>query len=243
MTKRSIKAIFVGTAVLISALLFPSFAADPVPPISFDQQVRPIFEQYCYKCHSAQAEKVKGGLLLDTPEGMRRGGDTGAVLAPGDPDNSKIVIAVRHSDPDLRMPPKEKLSDDQINLLERWVKEGAPDPRATTAAAAHKVKQLWSTQPIRKVQPPARRPGTPGDDLDSFLLAELQKHKIPRVGPADKRTLLRRATFDLLGLPPSPQEIADFLRDDSRESFARVVDRLLDSPHFGERWGRHWLDV
>ncbi len=210
----------------------------------FTEKIQPILEQHCYKCHSAKAEKIKGGLLLDSHEGLMKGGDTGPTLSPGDPDNSRMVIAVRHSDPDLRMPPKEKLPDDQIALIEQWVKLGAPDPRQPQNTGGASARGLWSTRPIQRAEPPAvKNQAWVRDPVDAFILAELEKRQLPPAPFADKRTLIRRVTFDLTGLPPSPEEVEEFVRDASDKAFERVASRLLESPHFGERWGRHWLDV
>jgi hypothetical protein len=181
---------------------------------------------------------------LDSREGLLKGGDTGAALVPGDVDNSRIVIAVRHTDPDLRMPPKEKLSNDEIAAIEKWVKIGAPDPRSTTSPAYKPAKELWSTKPIQRSDPPhVGNTEWVKDPIDALVLAGLEKRKLHPVPAADKRALIRRATFDLIGLPPTPEEVEAFVRDNSEKAFEKVVDRLLKSPHFGERWGRHWLDL
>jgi hypothetical protein len=214
----------------------------------FENRIRPIFANHCYKCHSQQAEKVKGGFLLDTREALLKGGDTGPAIVPGDSDKSLLIQAVRYTNPDLQMPPKgEKLSAAQIADLVAWVKMGAPDPRVATAAQKAWVdsnKKHWAWQPIKKPALPnvqeKRWAKTPVDD---FILAKLEEKGMKPNPPADKRTLIRRATFDLIGLPPAPEEVRDFLNDDSPEAFAKVVDRLLKSPHYGERWGRHWLDT
>ncbi len=230
-------------SLLVTAGVIPMSGAENGGSL-FTDKVLPIFEQHCYKCHSANAEKVKGGLLLDTPEGLLKGGDTGAALTPGDPDNSRIVIAVRHTDPDLRMPPKEKLSQDQIAVIENWVKIGAPDPRSHSFSKFKTASDLWSTHPLRRpALPSTKNLSWTKDPLDAFILSALEGKNLKPVAPADKRTLIRRATFDLLGLPPTPAEIEAFVSDSSNEAFERVVNRLLESKHFGERWGRHWLDV
>jgi mono/diheme cytochrome c family protein len=230
-------------------------AADPAQPQLapaqtqfFETKIRPILADKCYKCHSQQAERVKAGLLLDTREGTLKGGETGPAILPGDPEKSLLIKAVRHTDPDLQMPPKgQKLSDDQIADLVSWVKMGAPDPRVATAAQknwADSGKKHWAWQPLRKpAVPEATDSSWAKTPVDNFVLAKLGEKELKPNPIADKRTLIRRATFDLIGLPPTPQEVADFLNDDSAEAFAKVVDRLLASPQYGERWGRHWLDV
>lgn len=238
---------------LLTIVLFGIFSralADNLTPAQtdfFENKIRPILTDHCYKCHSPLAEKVKGGLLLDTREGVLRGGDSGPAIVPGDPESSLLIKAVRYTDPDLQMPKDKKLDDDQIAALEQWVKMGAPDPRTAVADQhqfADNKTNHWAWQPVKHVAIP-----TPGDPswcqtpIDNFVLAKLDEKGLKPNPPADKRTLIRRATFDLIGLPPTPEEVQDFLNDDSTNAFAKVVDRLLASPHYGERWGRHWLDV
>jgi hypothetical protein len=213
----------------------------------FENKIRPVLSQNCYKCHSVNSEKVKGGLLLDSREATLRGGDNGPAVVPSHPDKSLLIQAVRYTDADLQMPPKKQLSAEQIADLEKWVQMGAPDPRtATTAQKEWKdsSKDWWAWQPLTKPTVPA-----PKDEnwaqtpVDNFILAKLDAKGLTPNPIADKRTLIRRATFDLIGLPPTPEEVEAFINDKSPEAFAKVVDRLLASPHYGERWGRHWLDV
>jgi len=220
----------------------------------FEQKIRPILVNRCYECHSAEAKKLKGGLRVDTREDLLQGGDTGAALAPGDPDNSRIVIAVRHTDPDLRMPPKEKIPDAEIEAITQWVKMGAPHPKSevgkSSASGYAPAKALWSAQPIREQPVPAvKNAGWVRDPIDAFILAGLEKAGLEPAPAAGRGALLRRASFDLLGLPPERAASQKFL-DNSSEgaegaevSFSEAVDGMLESPHFGERWGRHWLDV
>ena len=220
----------------------------------FEKQIRPVLASKCYKCHSAEADKVKGGLLLDTREGIREGGDSGHAVVPGDTHESLILKALRWQDKDMRMPPEKeggKLSDAVIADFERWIKMGAPDPRDGAAPAAsrkwmdlEKAKGFWAFQTPKASPPPevqdARWPKT---DLDRFILAAQEKKGLQPVGDADRRTLIRRLTYDLIGLPPTPEEVDAFVHDSSPDALAKTVDRLLASPQFGERWGRHWLDV
>jgi hypothetical protein len=214
----------------------------------FENKVRPVLANHCYKCHSQSAEKVKGGLLLDTREGALAGGNTGAAIVPGNPEKSLLIQAVRYGNPDLQMPPKgEKLTDAQVADLTAWVKMGAPDPRSATVAQKNWVdpnKKHWAFQPVTTPTVPnvkdANWAKTP---VDKFILAKLEEKGLKPNPPADKRTLIRRATFDLIGLPPSPDDVRMFLADESPQAFEKVVQRLLDSPHYGERWGRHWLDT
>jgi len=226
-----------------------AFAADLTPDQQdfFENHVRPILADKCYKCHSTLAERIKGGLLLDSREALLKGGDSGKVLVPGDPENSLLIKAVRYTDPDLQMPKDKKLDDDEIADLEKWVRMGAPDPRTATADQrkwTDNKTNHWAWQPIKRVAIP--EPSDPGwcqTPVDNFILAKLDENGLKPNPPADKRTLIRRATFDLIGLPPTPAEVEDFINDNSPDAFAKVVDRLLASPHYGERWGRHWLDV
>jgi hypothetical protein len=220
----------------------------------FESRVRPVLVSNCYKCHSAQERKSKGGLVLDTREGWQKGGEHGPVIVPGDPPNSRLLKAVRFEDADLQMPPNGgKLSDEQIAALEQWVRMGAPDPRVAAApdAAAGKLTGLtdearahWAFQPVKKPEIPAVKDAawvkTP---VDAFVLAKLEANAMAPSAPAPRETLIRRATYDLIGLPPTPEEVRAFVGDPSPNAFEKVLDRLLASPHYGERWGRHWLDT
>ena len=235
--------------------LGPSAHAADVPKLAatqaefFENKVRPVLSKHCYKCHSAEATKVKGGLLLDTREATLKGGDSGPALVPGDAEKSLLIKAVRYTDPDLQMPPKgEKLSDAQVADLVAWVKMGAPDPRSEKVQSAKSTVQgrdHWAFQPVVKPAPPriGNRQSEIGNPIDAFTLAKLSGQGMKLSPPADKRTLIRRAYYDLIGLPPTPEEVQGFLDDHSPDAFARVVDRLLAMPQYGERWGRHWLDV
>jgi cytochrome c553 len=223
----------------------------------FEREVRPILANACYDCHSAKAEKVKGDLLLDSWAGISKGGTNGPVIVPGDPDKSPFVEGIRGADKDFQMPPKEPLSDQVRIVLERWVKMGAPFPRTDSPAVLAKgeqpkykmmevaeAKKKWQFQPVKEA-PIAKPKNTAWSQhpVDLFLMAKWEQKKIVPAPPADKRALLRRATFDLTGLPPTPQETAAFLADKDQYAFNRVIERLLASPAYGERWGRHWLDV
>jgi hypothetical protein len=218
----------------------------------FEAKIRPVLVAHCGKCHSSSAEKLRGGLRLDTREGLRLGGDSGPVIVPGRPEESLLLGAIRYRDEDLQMPPKGKLPDAVIADFEVWIKMGAPDPRTASASATAgrpsadfaKGREFWSFRPPKKSAPPSvKRMDWPRGEIDRFLLAALEARGLAPVSSAPGPKLLRRATFDLIGLPPAPEELDAFLADDSPDAFAKVVDRLLASPRFGERWGRHWLDV
>ncbi|MBI3192307.1 MAG: DUF1549 domain-containing protein, partial [Pedosphaera parvula] len=216
----------------------------------FEGKIRPIFASHCYKCHGqAEGNKVKGGLALDSREGLSKGGNSGAAIVPGAPDKSLLITAVRYTDPDLQMPPKgEKLSSSQVADLVTWVKMGAPDPRTGVVVAKAGSWAYggnhWAFQPVRKpVEPAVQGKEWVATPVDAFILAKLEQQGLKPSPPADKRALLRRVTFDLIGLPPTPAEIKSFLEDNSADAFAKVVDRLLASKHYGERWGRFWLDT
>ena len=219
----------------------------------FESRIRPLLAGRCHECHSAGAEKLRGGLLLDSRAGVRRGGDRGPVVVPGDPGASLLMSAVRRSDPDLAMPPDHPLEAHEIEDLAAWIGMGAPDPRGEdTVAAARERKQAellrsadwWSLRPLSNPGPPAVRDGSwPRGDLDRFVLAAMEAKGMVPAGDADRRTLIRRVTYDLTGLPPTPEETEAFVADQRPGAFAELVERLLASPRYGERWGRHWLDV
>jgi hypothetical protein len=216
----------------------------------FEKRIRPLLVNHCYNCHSGDAKKVKGELFLDTRAGVRKGGASGPAVVLGEPDKSLLIRAVRHQDKDLHMPPKEQLSPAQIADLEAWVKMGAPDPRDGKVAGQPAVidiaeaRKFWSFQPLKSVTPPAVNDRSwPINAIDHFILEKLEAKGLRPARSADKRTLIRRATYDLTGLPPTPEEIEAFLKDNSPAAFAGVIDHLLASPAYGERWGRHWLDV
>ncbi|NOS70928.1 MAG: DUF1549 domain-containing protein [Verrucomicrobia bacterium] len=239
---------WLGSLVIIFHSTVHAAEATPAQLQFFESKIRPILSGACYKCHSQSSEKLKGGLLLDTKEGALKGGETGAAIVPGDTEKSLLIKAVRYTDAELQMPPKgKKLSDQQIADLETWVKMGAPDPRVTTTAQKNWIdpnKKHWAWQPLTKPSPPNVKDAawckTP---VDNFILAKLEEKNLKPSLPADKRTLIRRATFDLTGLPPATEDVEAFVKDESSDAFAKVVDRLLASPQYGERWGRHWLDV
>jgi cytochrome c553 len=228
----------------------PAQAISPDDLQFFEAKIRPVLADNCYKCHSRDADKIKGGLMLDTREGMLHGGDTGPAIEPGKPEDSLIIDAISYSDADLQMPPKgAKLPDSVIADITEWIRRGAPDPRSLVAKGSSESyggvgREHWSFLPIQKQAPPAvSNPAWCKTPVDNFILARLDENGMKPNAPADKYTLIRRATFDLTGLPPTEAEVQRFLVDDSPDAWAKVVDRLLASPHYGERWGRYWLDV
>jgi hypothetical protein len=247
------------SASVLCALFSGAWGDDPTPEISaadadfFERHVRPVLAERCFACHSAKAQeqnKWRGGLMLDSRVGLAGGGDNGPVVMPGDLDASRMIEAIRYGNTDLQMPPEGKLPAKEIAALEAWVKRGAPYPGETAAGQKKRSidiaagKQFWSFQPLRDSPlPPVRDTGWPQTRIDYFLLSRLESARLAASPPADRRTLIRRATFDLIGLPPRPEEVEEFLADHSQDAYARLVERLLASPHYGERWGRFWLDL
>ena len=206
----------------------------------FEKSIRPLFAEKCKVCHGAAQQM--GGLNLETAEGFHKGGTNGPVVSGANSSESRLLAAVSYLQP-VKMPPTGKLSDAELASLERWVRLGAPWPEAERAAGASSAG-FWSFEPVRAVTPPPVRDATwIRNAVDNFILARLEEAGLPPSAPADKLTWLRRATFDLTGLPPTSAEIEEFDADDSASAYETVVDRLLASPRYGERWGRHWLDV
>ncbi|QJW94088.1 DUF1553 domain-containing protein [Frigoriglobus tundricola] len=215
-------------------------AADPVE--HFESKVRPVLVRHCIKCHGP--EKQRGGLRLDSKAGWQTGGESGPAIKPGKPDESPLVKAVRGADGAAQMPPNAKLSAAEVAALVQWVKDGAVDPRDGGPArlggvTVAEAKAWWAFQQVKR---PAVPKGA-ANPIDAFIGAKLAAQKLTLSPPADKRTLIRRATYDLTGLPPTQEEVDAFVKDTTPDAFAKVVDRLLASPAYGERWGRHWLDL
>lgn len=215
----------------------------------FEKKIRPVLVSECYECHNLK--KDKGGLSVDSREGLLKGGDTGLAVVPGKPEESLLIASIKHTDADLKMPEKAPKLDDQVIAdFEAWIKMGAPDPRdrpepkpdaaGSWAATLATRKSWWSLQPV---QAPALPPVSAANPIDRFIQARLDEAKLTPAERAEPRTLLRRITFALTGLPPTPEETKAFLADQSPEAYVRVIDRLLASPQFGERWGRHWMDL
>ena len=226
--------------VLLS-LILTATASTAQADDAFEKDIRPLLLQKCISCHGP--DKQKAGLRLDSKSGWQTGGDRGPAIAPGKPDDSLLMKAVLGKDDVSRMPPKEPLSAREIEALKKWIAAGAPDPRDGAAriggTTLDEAKKWWSFQAVKRPVVPKGE----SNPIDAFLQQKLTAKKLSLSPLTDKRTLLRRVTFDLTGLPPSVEEVEAFLKDDSPEAFAKVVDRLLASPHYGERWGRHWLDL
>jgi hypothetical protein len=220
----------------------------------FEKSIRPVLVKECYECHASTAKEIKGGLTLDTRDGIRTGGDTGPAIVPGSTSKSLLIKAIRHVDPERGMPPTKKLPEEVVAAFERWISMGAPDPRDGVASKATKYeidiekgRQFWSFQPPKKSTPPAVKDAAwPKSDIDRYLLAALETKELRPVADADARTLIRRVYFDLIGLPPTPEQVESFVSQHAKDpaaALATAVDDLLARPQFGERWGRHWLDV
>ena len=241
-----------SAGTLLAAAACP--AASPTPPSAdrdfFAKQVQPILAANCYKCHSHEAGKIKGGLVVDSVAGILKGGDTGSAVVPGEPEKSLLIKAVRQGDPDLQMPPKgEKLSAAQIAVLEQWVKLGAPAPVGEKPAFVRgkitdEDRKWWAFQPVGKpAVPTVKDNGWARTELDRFIFARLQAEGLKPSPEAERATLVRRVYFDLIGLPPTPGEVDGFLADKSANAYEKLVDQLLNSPRHGEKWARHWLDL
>ncbi len=231
------------------------FTSSPTPDELnfFESRVRPLLVEKCYDCHSAEAGEPGGGLLIDSKKGLIRGGETDRAIVPGEPNNSLLFKAAQRLTPSLAMPPDEPLSPEELKVLETWIQSGAPDPRTEDTVALLKAqseldlkeaRDFWSLQPISNPTPPeVKNKEWPFNEVDQFILSKLEETGLAPTDDASKWTWIRRATYDLTGLPPSPSEVETFLQDESSQAYEKVVDRLLDSPRYGERWGRHWLDV
>ena len=244
-------------ALALFAAALPGLALHAAAPDStgiefFERRIRPLLVENCYECHS-HGKEIKGGLTLDSMQGARAGGESGPAVVPGKPAESLLLRAVRYQDEHLRMPPKKekRLSADQVADLEKWISMGAPDSRTGRGAKLSPMEEIrldgrthWAFRPLTKPAPP--KPTTRAratTEIDAFILRKLEALQMTLSPEADKRTLIRRAHYDLTGLPPSMEEVDAFVADESADAFSKLVDRLLDSPRYGERWGRHWLDV
>jgi hypothetical protein len=209
----------------------------------FEKKIRPVLVSQCYACHSTSAAAPQGGLLLDSARGIRKGGNSGAAIQPGDPEHSLLMRAIRYADKKLKMPPGKPLAPEVVADFERWIREGAVLP-VDPVTVVKKQPRLWSLEkPQLPALPVVRGQHWVRSDIDRFILSRLEAKDLAPSPEADKRTLIRRAAYDLTGLPPTAEEVEQFVRDASPHAYDRLVDRLLASPRYGERWGRHWLDV
>jgi mono/diheme cytochrome c family protein len=218
-------------------------ALDPAAAEFFESKVRPILAENCHKCHGPK--KQKGGLRLDSSVALHEGAESGPIIVPGKPKESVLIRAVNHDGP-KKMPPETKLKPQEIAVLTEWVEKGAAWPEVQSARLdiAEAKKSYWAFQPVKDIPlPDVKDTAWLQSRIDNFILAKLEEKGLRPAPPADKRTLIRRATFDLTGLPPEPEAIGDFLNDKRPDAYQRIVDRLLASPQYGERWGRHWLDL
>ncbi len=218
----------------------PAFTVEQLR--QFETQVRPILDEHCLKCHGST--KQWGSLRLDSRTAILKGGDSGPAAVAGEPNESLLIRAVRHDDENLKMPQDDKLTDAQIEILSNWVKSGLAFPADSAASKRHRDPNHWAfISPAEVAIPPVQNAAWPQSDLDRFVLARLEAEGLSPAPKADKRALIRRVTFDLTGLPPAPAEISAFLNDERPEAYPELIERLLSSPAYGERWGRHWLDI
>ncbi len=220
----------------------------------FERKIRPLLSEHCYECHSEDSDTVQGGLRLDSATGIAQGGDSGPVLVAGFPEQSLLVETILYDD-DIQMPPKGKLADHEIAELTGWVKRGAAFPPSNTASDTAAIRSLggidyaegrrfWSFQPVVPQPLPAvKHSEWPRTRIDSFVLAAMEQHDLTPSPPADRVTLVRRLYFDVTGLPPTSQQLQAFLEDTSPDAYEHLVDTLLESPQYGEKWGRWWLDM
>jgi hypothetical protein len=215
----------------------------------FETKIRPVLVEHCYSCHSQEAKTVQGNLLLDSPSLMRKGGDSGPAVVPSKPDESLLLSALKYDA--FQMPPKGKLSDEIIENFSKWIADGAFDPRVDgTPSLAPSMDQKreaakthWSFQPVKSYPVPDAASDWSYSPFDRFIELKAKEGGIAIAKDAEKSALLRRMYLDLIGMPPTPEEVLNFLDDKNPDAIERVVDRLLASPHYGERWGRHWLDL
>ena len=256
--RTKIASLFWGVTVV---LLCGAATADDAGYEFFEKRIRPVLTEHCVECHSADSRKLGGSLLLDSRDGIKAGGESGPVLDPGKPDSSLLIKAVRYTDDDVKMPPKGKLPAAAIADLEAWVRMGAPDPRdwptrrrptSTWPEILRTRRDWWSLHPVQSpAVPTPNDPGRTQNSIDRFIAVKLEEQGLPVAAPASARTVARRLSLVLTGLPPKLEQVEDFVRDCGGDDVSplpqlaveRLVDALLDSPHFGERWARHWMDV
>ena len=243
----------IHSSIWIAASVLPLSAAGDNANEFFERKIRPVLSENCFSCHSSEAKSLKANLLLDSLQGLLKGGDTGPAIVPGDPEKSLLVAAIRYEDPETAMPPRKsggKLSAAQIQDFENWIKGGAMWPGGGSSLSSRKFdleqrkKDHWCwTPPASHPLPSVKLKSWPRSLTDHFILAGLESKNLSPAPQADRTALIRRLSFDITGLPPSPQETETFLSDQSPKAVEALVDRLLGSPHFGERWARHWMDL
>ena len=240
--------VVMGVIVCCSVAL----SAERIPPQQldfFEKKIRPVLVKTCYECHSADSEDVDGGLRVDLREGLLKGGETAPAVVPGDPQESLLIAALEYKD-GLEMPPDEQLPEEVRRDFRRWVRMGAPDPRDGSMELPsdkddeESDPELWSLEPLAVTEPPdVKDLSWPRTDVDFFVLHQMEAQQLEPVADAEPARLLRRVAFDLIGLPPAPEDLEVFLSDPSDDAYRAYVDKLLASSQFGERWARHWLDV
>jgi hypothetical protein len=247
-----------GTALLLAVFAaLPAWAEDTTAYSAaqlefFEKQVRPILVERCYECHSGSSSEPKGNLRVDSRAFLLKGGDTGPAIEPGNAKASLLIDAVNYGET-YQMPPKSRMPANEIAVLTKWINDGAAWPAGEKPVSSSSAKgfdlaarkaEHWCWRPLANPPvPQVKNAVWPSDDLDRFILAKLEEQGFTPASPAEKRVLLRRVFFDLIGLPPTPEQVAAFMADESPDALAKVIDELLKSPHFGERWGRHWLDL
>lgn len=231
---------FLPIIALIAWAVFPPIttaAHDSTKATFFRERIQPALQKHCYQCHSTRADSVEGGLLLDKSAGLRQGGESGVVIVPGDPDQSLLMSALKHDG--LKMPPKKKLPQNILADFETWIRSGAVDPRSDSEDTG----RHWAFEPIKYPDPPHVDSAWPRNEIDQFILSRLDQEGIKPSPEAEPATLLRRLYLDLTGLPPLPSDVARLLNSSGVPAWENTVDRLLQSPHYGERWARYWLDM
>jgi hypothetical protein len=249
----------IARSLALLVLLAPAAAQEPKKPSPealefFEKKVRPVLVERCHSCHSAEAKKLKGAFRVDSREAILKGGDAGPAIVPGEPDKSLLVKAVRYVDPDLKMPPKEKLPAAVAEDIARWVAMGAPWPAGDASKPVAPAREgmeitaadrdYWAYRAVKRPDPPkVKNAGWIRQPVDAFILAPLEAKGVAPALAATRQVLIRRATYDLTGLPPTTEEVEAFANDPATDAYEKLVERLLASPHYGEKWGRHWLDL
>jgi hypothetical protein len=219
----------------------PAAKDPPKDDTLFTSKIRPTLEGTCFKCHGG--EKVRGGLKVDSRAALLKGGESGPAIIPGDADKSLLIQALRYTHDEIKMPPGKPLPPGVVDDFAAWVRDGANWPEKAAPFVLARNDKRWAFEPVKSTDPPADTSGWSVNPVDRFVRAKHRDSGLEPTAVADRRTLIRRATFDLIGLPPKPEDVDAFVNDEAPDAFARLVERLLASPHYGERWGRHWLDV